>query len=265
MKKIISIFIIVFISVSLFAQTNMIIKTTDGNTHSYPISEVDSVYYQEVISNCGTVTDYDDNIYQTITIGTQCWMAENLKVTHYPNGDAIPLVADSTAWDNLAGDNTSDAYSYYNNSSANATTYGALYTYAAAIGDNWVRDNNNGQGVCPDGWHLPTDAEWTTLTDYLGGTSVAGGKMKEIGTTHWNSPNAEADNSSGFSALPSGFRDLNSTFYVLGDDGYWWSATEYSSDSSNSSYYRTMNYNRAEVTRCDFFKSIGFSVRCVRD
>jgi len=217
---------------------------------------------QKLIDGGLLIKDIDGNIYNTVKIGNQIWMAEDLKVTHYPNGDAIPLITDNTTWGNLADDNTSDAYSYYDNSSANATTYGALYTYAAAIGDNWARDNTANQGVCPDGWHLPTDAEWTTLTDYLGGTSVAGGKMKEIGTTHWNSPNSGADNSSGFSALPSGYRnDYNGTFYYLGRNGYWWSATE----SGSTANRRRLYYDGPDVTSLNNNKSRGFSVRCVRD
>ena len=211
-----------------------------------------------------TVTDIDGNTYPTVIIGTQEWMAENLKVTHYPNGDLIPLVTDNTAWANLVDNNPDDAMCYYNNNaSGESSTYGALYTYAAAIGDDWTRDNTVNQGVCPDGWHLPTDAEWTTLTDYLGGESVAGGKMKEIGTTHWNSPNTGSDNSSGFSALPSGCRySSDGSFNDLGRNGYWWSATEY---NSVGAYYRNLNYFSVPVYRGNYAKSNGFSVRCVRD
>jgi len=207
------------------------------------------------------IQDIDGNTYSVIIIGTQVWMAEDLKVTHYPNGDTIPNVTDNTAWGNLADDNTSDAYCYYNNNTGGeANTYGALYTYAAAIGDNWARDNTANQGVCPDGWHLPTDAEWTILTDYLGGTSVAGGKMKEI--IHWNSPNTGADNSSGFSALPSGIRSNNGDFGYLGNVGNWWSATEF---NSNNTYHRYLYYISTEVFRLNSNKSRGYSVRCVRD
>ena len=261
MKKKISILIIVLVSVNLFAQTNMIIRTTDGNIHSYSISIIDSVFYEEGLPNCGIVTDIDGNEYPTVIIGTQCWMAEDLKVTHYPNGDTIPNVTDDTDWGNLADDNTSDAYCFYNND--NTTDYGALYTYAASIGDDWTKDLVENQGVCPNGWHLPTDAEWTTLTNYLGGEIIAGGKMKEIGTTHWNSPNTGADNSSGFSALPSGYRINGSgTFYRLGDRSHWWSATE---GNSFYAYIRYMSYDNAEVKRTNINKALGYSVRCVRE
>ncbi len=208
------------------------------------------------------LTDYDGNTYTSVIIGGQEWMSENLKVTHYPNGDAIPLVTDNTTWGNLADDNTSDAYSYYDNSSANATTYGALYTYAAAIGDNWARDNTANQGVCPDGWHLPTTAEWTTLTDYLGtnaGSKLAGNEPL------WT--NGDLDQSadfgtSGFSALPSGNRHRNDgSFISLGDIGYWWSATE----SGSNADYRGLSYNNATVYSNNILKSGGFAVRCVRE
>ncbi len=207
------------------------------------------------------VTDIDGNTYPTVIIGTQEWMAESLRVTHYPNGDAIPYITDNTVWANLADNNTDDAYSFYNN--GNTTDYGALYTYAAAIADNWTRDNNANQGICPDGWHIPTDAEWTRLTDYLGGLSVAGGKMKEAGTTHWNSPNTGATNSSGFTALPGGYRDYGGgTFLIVGYYGGWWSSTE---GSSSLAYGRGLVYDLADVGRDDDNKSYGFCVRCIRD
>ena len=207
------------------------------------------------------VTDYDGNHYNAVLIGNQIWMAENLKVTHYPNGDPIPLVTNNTDWANLADTNTDDAYCFYNND-ANSN-YGVLYTYAAAIGDNWTRDNTVNQGVCPDGWHLPTDAEWQELVDYLGGSTIAGGKMKETGTLHWNGPNTGATNESGFSALPGGFRNTgNGLFYEAGTYGYWWSATEY---SSTHAYGRFLGYGSAEVGRNNYVKSDGFSVRCIKD
>ena len=215
-----------------------------------------------------TVTDIDGNIYPTVNIGNQTWMAEDLRVTHYPNGDAIPHIIDNTEWANLADDNTSDAYCFYNNDNiTGAGSWGALYTWAAAMSDNAVSSSTNPsgvQGVCPDGWHLPSDAEWTELTDYLGGTSVAGGKMKETGTTHWNSPNTGATNESGFSALPGGYRYYYGTgaFYNAGYLGGWWSATE---SSGTNAWLRYLYYYDAEATRYSNDKSFGFSVRCVRD
>ena len=209
-------------------------------------------------------TDIDGNTYEIVVIGTQVWMAENLKTTHYPNGDAIPLVTDNTAWADLGDNNTDDAYCYYNNNvSSEATTYGALYTYAAAIGDNWARDNTDNQGVCPDGWHLPTNAEWDALTTYLG--TDAGSKLAGNAAL-WTDGDLDQNanfGASGFAALPGGYRyNFGGTFNSLGDLGYWWSATE---NSSANAYRRNLNYNYAGVYGVNGNKSYGFSVRCVRD
>jgi uncharacterized protein (TIGR02145 family) len=211
--------------------------------------------------NIGTVNDIDGNTYPTVIIGKQEWMAEDLRVTHYPNGDAIPHITDNTAWGNLKDNNTDDAYSFYNND--NTKDYGVLYTYASAIADNWTRDNTSGQGICPNGWSLPTDTDWTTLTDYLGGSSVAGGKMKETGTTYWKDPNTGATNSSGFTARPSGYRNtFNGSFNNIGNFGYWWSST---GSTSTDAFYRNLNYINAIASRINNNKSNGFCVRCIRD
>jgi len=197
-----------------------------------------------------TVTDYDGNVYTTVMIGTHTWTVENLKVTHYRNGDPIPNVTSNTAWTNL----TTGAYCWYNNDNANKTPYGALY--------NWftVSDSRN---IAPEGWHVPTDAEWTTLTTYLGGESVAGGKMKEAGTTHWTSPNASATNENGFTALPSGYRGgYSGTFYDLGDNGYWWSST---ANGATNAWYRSMNYYNADCYRYYGNEQNWFAVRLIKD
>ena len=214
-----------------------------------------------LLSSGNAVKDIDDNIYPIVTIGTQVWMAEDLKVTHYPNGDPIPHITDNTAWANLVDNNTEDAYCFYNND--NTTDYGALYTYAAAIGDNWTRDNAVHQGVCPNGWHMPTYEEWHTLVIYLGG-DIAGGKLKEIGTAHWNSPNTGATNESGFFALPSGCRGRygNGVFHSQGESGYWWSSTE---RTTTTAYAHYLSYNGNTAPSNDDRESSGFSVRCVKD
>jgi len=207
------------------------------------------------------VMDVDANHYDAVVIGNQIWMAEDLMVTHYPNGDPIPNVTVDADWGDLGNNNIDDAYCFYNNDNTNG--YGALYTYAAAIGDDWARDNVENQGVCPDGWHLPTDAEWTTLTDYLGGEDVAGGKMKDIGTAHWNSPNTGATNISLFTAWGNGNRDrISGTFHYLGEYNNWWCASEY---NSANSYTRYMHYNSAAAARTQTEKSNGFHIRCVKD
>jgi len=193
--------------------------------------------------------DNDGNNYTTVQIGTQVWMVENLKTIKYNDGTPIPLVTDSTAWSNL----TTPGYCWYNNDTANKNAYGALY--------NWFTVNTG--ILAPTGWHVPTDAEWTTLTTYLGGESIAGGKLKETGLTHWRSPNAGATNESGFTALPGSHRDINGAFSAIGDDGYWWSVTEYG--STGKVWYRNMNYNYAGVVRVSNNKINGHSVRCVKD
>lgn len=167
-----------------------------------------------VTSTSATVTDIDGNVYNTVTIGTQVWMKENLKVTKYRNGDAIGTTIPATL--DISGE-TSPKYqwAYYGNES-NVADYGRLYTWYAAT---------DSRGLCPTGWHLPTDAEWTTLTTFLGGEAVAGGKMKEAGTSHWNF-NTGADNSSGWTGLPGGYRHGYGAFFDIGNYGDWWSASE---------------------------------------
>ena len=195
-----------------------------------------------------TVTDYDGNVYDIITIGTQDWLKQNLKTTHYKNGAAITYPGtDNTAWQN----NTTGAYAWYNNDEATyKNTYGALY--------NWYAVNTG--NLCPTGWHVPTDAEWTTLTTYLGGESIAGGKLKA--TTLWNSPNTGATNSSGFTAFPGGGRGGYGSYGNIGDYGTWWSSTE--SDAAFA-WDREMNYYDGDVGSYYGGKTFGLSVRCVRD
>ncbi|MCX6303889.1 MAG: fibrobacter succinogenes major paralogous domain-containing protein [Bacteroidetes bacterium] len=195
-----------------------------------------------------TVTDVDGNVYHTVKIGTQTWMLENLKTTKYRNGNPIPNVTDPAGWYNL----TTGAYCNYNNDQSNATTYGRLYNWYAAT------DTRN---ICPTGWHIPTDAEWTILTDFLGGESVAGGKMKESGTAHWISPNTGATNSSGFTALPGGFRtELH--FGGIGDDVVFLSSTIYSTDT----FYKRQIYTDESMVNRDLgYLTNGNSVRCIKD
>ena len=194
-----------------------------------------------------TVKDIDGNVYKTVTIGKQVWMAENLKTTKYNDGTSIPLVTDSTAWKALK----TPAYSWYNNDIANKEIYGALY--------NWYAVKTN--KLCPSGWHVPNDAEWTTLTTYLGDVNVSGGKLKETGTTHWKSPNTGANNSSGFTALSGGYRFFNGTFFYSGYLGYWWCSEEY---NANNAWFRNLSSSSNSVGRYDYNKNGGFSVRCLR-
>jgi uncharacterized protein (TIGR02145 family) len=200
------------------------------------------------------VTDIDGTVYTSVVINGQEWMQQNLAVTKYRNGDPIPTGLGNTNWQNT----TNGAYAIYNNVAANNTTYGKLY--------NWYAVNDS-RGLCPTGWHVPSDAEWTTLINYLdpnadGGNNgnIAGGKMKS--TTGWNSPNTGATNESGFTGLPGGFRSFNGSYSTIGANGFWWSSTEY---DSNFAWTRLLYYDFSNVDRFSNFKHSGFSVRCVRD
>jgi uncharacterized protein (TIGR02145 family) len=177
-------------------------------------------------------------------------MAENLKTTKYNDGTSIPLVTDGAAWAALS----TPGYCWYNNDAATyKATYGGLY--------NWYTVNTG--KLCPTGWHVPTDAEWTTLTTYLGGESVAGGRLKETGTTHWASSNEGATNESGFTALPGGKRSYDGLFNGNKINGVWWSSTEY---PSSYAWYRFMYSYLSDVTRDYYYsKPYGFSVRCIKD
>lgn len=196
-----------------------------------------------------TVTDIDGNVYNIVTIGTQTWLVENLKVTKYNDTTDIPLVTGSTAWENL----TTSAYCWYeNNEAAHKNPYGALY--------NWYTVNTS--NLCPTGWHVPTNLEWIILTDFLEGESLAGGKLKETGTSHWASPNTAATNESGFTALPGGARFSFGPFNFVGDYGYWWSSSE---SNTAEAWGRRMDYDSSHVFRDSFIKQSGFSVRCLKD
>ncbi len=215
---------------------------------AYATNSAGTGYGSAVQFTTGTVTDIDGNVYHTVTIGTQVWMVENLKVTKYRNGDPIPNITDGTQWNNL----TAGAYCSYDNNAANVSTYGQLYNWYA------VNDSRN---ICPAGWHVPTDAEWTTLTTFLGGESVAGGKMKEAGSAHWALPNTGATNESGFTALPGGWRGYDKLFHDLLYTGYWWSATQ----SSSSAWERQLYQGTQTVDRLYLNQYLGISVRCIKD
>ena len=202
------------------------------------------------------VSDIDGNTYKTVQIGIQVWMAENLRTSKYSDGSTIPNITDNTQWEN----NTTGAWCYYKNDAANNVKYGKLYNWYA------VSKTTNGiKNVCPTGWHVPTENEWTVLTNYLGGASVAGGKMKEVGTTNWGSLNTDATNVSLFTGLPGGVLTyLYPPFGNQGSYGYWWSSSEI---SQNTARYRCLSSNNSNSDNFDlnFFKKDGFSVRCLRD
>ncbi len=227
--------------------------STKYYVRAYATSSIGTAYGSEVnFTTNATITDIDGNIYNTVTIGTQTWMKENLKTTKYRDGTAIANVTDNTLWSNL----TTGAYCWYSNAIPNKTTYGALYNYYTVI---------DGHNLCPTGWHIPTDAEWTTLTTYLGGTTVAGGKLKETGTTHWLTPNTGATNSSNFMALPAGARVFvisSFSFNGLTESGNWWSAT---ASSTTNAWFVSVSNTAASSTRSNNLKTTGLSVRCVKN
>ena len=199
------------------------------------------------------ITDVEGNSYKTVYIGTQQWMGENLKVSKYSDGTTIPNFTDNTQWQN----NTTGAWAYYNNDAANNAKYGKLYNWYAVS-----KTTNGNKNICPTGWHVPTDAEWTVLTEYLGGESVAGGKLKEVGTTNWNSPNTGSTNMSLFTGLPGGYRYDGGGYSTIGSNGNWWSSTEYNTYVAWFSY---LYYGNGRTNRLNYNKNTGFSVRCLRD
>lgn len=207
-------------------------------------------------------TDKDENNYSIVEIGTQIWMAENLKTTKFPGGNEITLVESNTEWDALTQNDI--AYCFYDNSSTYANIYGAFYTWGAVMNGAASSDDNPSgvQGVCPDGWHMPSDAEWTELVDYLGGESTAGGKMKDVGTILWDSPNTGATNESGFSALPGGYRNTSGDCITIEETADFWSATL---DASNFGWFRYLRDNNSNLERSTYNRPAGLSVRCVKD
>jgi uncharacterized protein (TIGR02145 family) len=234
--------------------TSNLTGLTENTTYyvrAYATNSAGTGYGNEITFKTNTsITDIDGNVYNTVTIGTQTWMVENLKTTKYRNGDAIPNVTVDASWAALV----TGAYCWYNNDAATyKATYGALYNWYA------VTDSRN---IAPTGWHVPTDAEWTTLTTFLGGESVAGGQLKETGTSHWISPNTGATNSTGFTAFSGGTRFSNGTFNAFGSLGYWWSSTKYVTGNARSRY---MYYKDSSVYRPYYSMYYGFSVRCLRD
>jgi uncharacterized protein (TIGR02145 family) len=194
------------------------------------------------------IKDTDGNYYKVRKIGTQVWMAENLKTTKYCDGTPITNITDNSDWNSL----TTEAYCWYNNNILNKDTFGALYNYYTVI---------NSHKLCPAGWHVPTATEWATLESYLGGQSIAGGKLKEAGTAHWLAPNTGGDNVSGFMALPGGYR--HSGFF----NNIHAVAEFLSSDQTSATLdiERFINFNETGLGHVADYKSNGVSVRCISD
>ena len=200
------------------------------------------VTFKTLESGIGTVTDIDGNIYHTIAIGTQMWMVENLKTTKLNDGTSIPNVTEDPIRRTLL----TPCYCWYKNDINYKNTYGAFY--------NWYTVNTG--KLAPTGWHIPTDAEWTTLTTFLGGSSIAGGKLKEPGTTHWTNPNNGATNESGFTAIAARLGSISNY------EATWWSATE---NSAEGAYSRGLYSNQIYIERTGYVKNASLTVRCVKD
>jgi len=217
-----------------------LIKMLDGETLIYPGSSS---------FTCGDpFTDpRDEQTYTTVQIGNQCWMAENLNIGEMINGNS-----------NMTNNSVIEKYCYDNDPS-NCEIYGGLYQWNEMME---YSTTPGVQGICPSGWHLPTNDEWIILTDFLGGESVAGGKMKEAGTAHWAPPNTGATNESGFTALPGGFRSINVSFDDLENFGLFWSSSDIYADYV---WYRVLRYDEDEVTIYQNTKNFGFSSRCLQD
>lgn len=205
--------------------------------------------FDDIYVNFGSkVKDIDNNEYKIIQIGSQIWMVDNLRVTHFQNGESIQLVTDDNVWKSLS----SSGYCNFNNTDKDLNLYGRLYNFYT------VTDDRN---LCPVGWHIASDNEWNTLFNYLGGKEIAGGKMKESGTIHWASPNTGATNESGFNILPSGYRDYSGFFISKGYATGFWSATERNSVEANVKYFY---FSGSDVYLSEFKKGTGFSVRCIK-
>jgi len=206
-----------------------------------------------------TVIDFDGNIYGTVQIGDQIWMAENLKVSHYNNGDPIPTNYDGSSWTNLS----TGSYCIYDNITSNSNTYGYLYNWFAIDTDN----------LAPEGWHIPSEEEWLELIGNIeGGSHIVGGKIKSTGTIEegnglWYSPNTGATNESGFTAFPSGSRRGSENLYPqgvyrkIGSSCFFWSSNSNNFDG----LYFNLDYDNSEITSSYNYKNTGISIRCIKD
>ena len=217
---------------------------------AYATNRVGTGYGMTISFTTEGVADFEGNKYIIINIGNQVWMAENLKATEYNDGTSISLVTDNRAWISL----TSPGYCWYNNDqTTNKYTYGALYNwYAVSTGM-----------LCPTGWHIPGDADWSTLITYLGGENIAGGKLKESGTLHWLSPNSGATNENGFMALPSGDRiGADGSFYNINGYAIYWSSDQ---SSFTQAIDRVLVFNDTNFRIGYDNMTAGFSIRCIKD
>lgn len=264
MKTISTIILAIVFACNLAAQDTMYVYRAGAVISKQAVADVDSVIFYKPNTPPAVVTDIDGNIYHTVNIGTQTWMIENLKTTKYRDGTSIPNITDGTTWSNL----TTPGYCFFNNAAANKSTYGALY--------NWYTVNTN--KLAPTGWHVPTDAEWSALENYLiangynyDGTTTGNKIAKSLAaTTLWGACTTEPgtigngftkNNTSGFSGLPGGSRNNEGPFYGYGY-GTWWSSTQYDSEYA---WHRALFTCNPSVYRGANNKKYGYSVRCLRD
>lgn len=255
--------ILFFTANFVLAQDSLYVFKAGSVIYKQAVSNIDSVTFKKSNPVVGTVTDIDGNVYHTVTIGTQVWMVESLKTTKYRNGDPIPNVTDNTEWARL----NSGAYCNYKNNVENSNKYGKLYNWNAA---------NDSRNIAPIGWHIPTNADWTELSNYVeSNIGTSGSVAKALSAkTDW-APSSYKDvigndliknNSSGFSALPGGLRYGDGSFGYLGLTGVWWgwSKEEY---EQNSVWFRFLDYNKSIISKTEgmYRKECGFSIRCVKD
>jgi uncharacterized protein (TIGR02145 family) len=249
--------------------TNTTVSGSGTVADPYKINSrgIDQITYEALLARVVALEVADQVISiptfenSNITIGTQVWAPRNAEITTYSDGTVIPQVTDPNEWANL----TIGAWCYYNNDPAMEAIYGKLYNWYAIAGifDAASLDQPGlRKQFAPSGWHMPSDAEWTTLTDFLGGETIAGSKMKEVGIINWLMPNTDATNSSGFTGLPGGGRDSNGVFVFISLNGNWWSATE---ANTTDSWSRYLEYNAAAAGRKGKVKTFGSSSRFLKN
>jgi uncharacterized protein (TIGR02145 family) len=243
------------------AQQNLLIRKTDNTVLSIPLSDIVSITFgaAPAVAAGNTVSDVDGNVYGTVRIGSQVWMAENLRTTRYRNGQPIDHPgADNQAW----GSNRGGAYAWYNNDErVFKQPYGAVY--------NWFAVSNT-NGLCPAGWHVPSQSEWQILQEFAGGRQAAGGKLKSGRAApdahpRWDSPNVGATNETGFSAVPSGSRHSAGAYQMLGQEATFWTSTPNGTGADSQVYNWIIRNNSGGLGNGFFLRNAGYAVRCVRD
>lgn len=244
MKKTLAIIFIFISAFSIKAQDTMFIHQTGGNVSWFLVNNVDSIVFYGQSSPGNTVTDIDENVYSIVSIGSQEWLGQNLRTTRLNDGTAI--FNPTSNYDTIQ---VTPSYVWYENDITNKNPYGAMYNWYVSILDN----------ICPTGWHVPSETEWNTLVNYAGGDNDAGGKLKETGTAHWDTPNTGATDEYGFTALPGGSL-INSDFTDLHRRGYHWER-----NLTGNKYWRLMRNDNTKVVRWHTSAGTYISIRCIKD